>query len=142
MDLLLLHIPACHQVWSLRTNAASSDQRQPACCCFSLFFIANYVSLPQYAELAEGDREAWAKEQGADSALPKIITTGFKAIHLIYFFTAGADEVKCWQIRKGSKAPQVRDVKRPCSGRRRLFLAQQAAVTWLAGSCYSHCITL
>uniref|UniRef100_A0A383WNJ8 Obg-like ATPase 1 n=1 Tax=Tetradesmus obliquus TaxID=3088 RepID=A0A383WNJ8_TETOB len=61
----------------------------------------------EYAELAEGEREAWTKEQGADSALAKIITTGFKAIHLIYFFTAGADEVKCWQIRKGSKAPQA-----------------------------------
>lgn len=66
------------------------------------------ICLPQYAELEEGEREAWTKEQGADSALAKIITTGFKAIHLIYFFTAGADEVKCWQIRKGSKAPQVR----------------------------------
>lgn len=43
----------------------------------------------------------------ATSALPKIITTGFKAIRLIYFFTAGEDEVKCWQIRKGAKAPQV-----------------------------------
>jgi hypothetical protein len=61
----------------------------------------------QYAELPEEEREGWAKEQGAPSALNKIITTGFKAIHLIYFFTAGADEVKCWQIRKGSKAPQV-----------------------------------
>lgn len=37
----------------------------------------------------------------------QIITTGFKAIHLIYFFTAGADEVKCWQIRRQSKAPQA-----------------------------------
>lgn len=61
----------------------------------------------QYAELPEEEREGWAKEQGAPSALNKIITTGFKAIHLIYFFTAGADEVKCWQIRKNSKAPQV-----------------------------------
>ena len=43
----------------------------------------------------------------AQSALPKIITTGFKAIRLIYFFTAGEDEVKCWQIRRGAKAPQV-----------------------------------
>ena len=39
--------------------------------------------------------------------LPKIIKTGFAAIHLIYFFTAGPDEVKCWQIRRGSKAPQA-----------------------------------
>ena len=44
---------------------------------------------------------------GAQSALPKIITTGFRSVQLIYFFTAGEDEVKCWQVRKGSKAPQV-----------------------------------
>eukprot|EP00878_Enallax_costatus_P002211 GHUV01002382.1.p1 GENE.GHUV01002382.1~~GHUV01002382.1.p1 ORF type:complete len:391 (+),score=115.49 GHUV01002382.1:141-1313(+) len=61
----------------------------------------------EYAELPEDQREQWTKDQGAPSALSKIITTGFKAIHLIYFFTAGADEVKCWQIRKGSKAPQA-----------------------------------
>lgn len=46
-------------------------------------------------------------QTGATSMLPKIITTGFRAVHLIYFFTAGEDEVKCWQIRKGAKAPQV-----------------------------------
>jgi obg-like ATPase 1 len=47
-------------------------------------------------------------QTGATTMLPKIITTGFKAVHLIYFFTAGEDEVKCWQIRRGAKAPQVR----------------------------------
>ena len=102
-------------------------------------------------------------QAGANSMIDKIITTGFKAIHLIYFFTAGADEVgrprffistcdsiqlpgsylqgcipipglaghpvsagaaccphscarpsdptcaqvKCWQIRKATKAPQA-----------------------------------
>ncbi len=44
---------------------------------------------------------------GAQSAIDKVVTTGFRAIQLIYFFTAGADEVKCWQIRKHTKAPQV-----------------------------------
>ncbi|KAK9806229.1 hypothetical protein WJX72_006384 [[Myrmecia] bisecta] len=53
------------------------------------------------------EKEAYVKESGVPSALPKIITTGFKAIQLIYFFTAGEDEVKCWQIRKGYKAPQA-----------------------------------
>jgi obg-like ATPase 1 len=36
----------------------------------------------------------------SESALPKIIKTGFSAIQLIYFFTAGEDEVKCWTLRK------------------------------------------
>jgi hypothetical protein len=86
----------------------------------SPFSFALFPYHSQYAELAEGEREAWAKEQGADSALPKIITTGFKAIHLIYFFTAGADEVKCWQIRKNSKAPQVCGGGSPAGIRRRI----------------------
>lgn len=47
------------------------------------------------------------KEAGVISMVDKIVKTGFAAIQLIYFFTAGADEVKCWQIRKGSKAPQA-----------------------------------
>jgi obg-like ATPase 1 len=47
------------------------------------------------------------KEAGVISMVDKIIKTGFTAIKLIYFFTAGPDEVKCWQIRKGSKAPQA-----------------------------------
>ena len=38
---------------------------------------------------------------------PQVIKTGFKAIRLIYFFTAGEDEVKCWTIRLGFKAPQA-----------------------------------
>jgi hypothetical protein len=32
------------------------------------------------------------------SALNKIITTGFKALQLEYFFTSGKDEVKAWTI--------------------------------------------
>ena len=32
------------------------------------------------------------------SALPKIISYGYKALHLQYFFTCGSDEVKAWTI--------------------------------------------
>eukprot|EP00270_Netrium_digitus_P021803 TRINITY_DN955_c0_g1_i1.p1 TRINITY_DN955_c0_g1~~TRINITY_DN955_c0_g1_i1.p1 ORF type:complete len:393 (-),score=133.45 TRINITY_DN955_c0_g1_i1:177-1355(-) len=53
------------------------------------------------------EAEKYCKENDIQSALSKIIKTGFAAIHLIYFFTAGADEVKCWQIRKQTKAPQA-----------------------------------
>ena len=31
-------------------------------------------------------------------------------LNLIHFFTAGADEVKCWTIRKGTLAPQAAGV--------------------------------
>ncbi len=41
------------------------------------------------------------------SALEKIIVTGFKALQLQYFFTAGKDEVKAWTIQRDTKAPQA-----------------------------------
>lgn len=42
--------------------------------------------------------------------LPKIIKAGYSALDLIYFFTAGTDEVRCWTIRKLTKAPQAAGV--------------------------------
>ena len=58
-------------------------------------------------DMPEEDAEAYCKEHEVTSALPKIIVQGFRSVNLIYFFTAGPDEVKCWQIRKCSKAPQA-----------------------------------
>ena len=63
-------------------------------------------------DMPEDERDKYCKEVGAQSAIDKIVTTGFRAIQLIYFFTAGADEVKCWQIRKHTKAPQVCTIER------------------------------
>lgn len=45
------------------------------------------------------------KEVNATSNVDKIIKTGYNALQLQYFFTAGADEVKAWTIQKGTKAP-------------------------------------
>lgn len=55
---------------------------------------------------SNADREALLKELGTTSVLPKIVVTGYKALQLIYFFTAGEDEVRAWTIRvRGSPAP-------------------------------------
>jgi obg-like ATPase 1 len=51
--------------------------------------------------------DAYIKEKGVPSALPRIVKTGYSALQLIYFFTGGEDEVKCWTIRKGTLAPQA-----------------------------------
>ncbi|KAL9265551.1 Obg-like ATPase 1-like protein [Drosera capensis] len=59
------------------------------------------------ADITVDEAEKYCEENKVQSALPKIIKTGFSAINLIYFFTAGPDEVKCWQIRRQSKAPQA-----------------------------------
>ncbi|KAJ6313826.1 hypothetical protein OIU78_017467 [Salix suchowensis] len=53
------------------------------------------------------EADKYCEENKVQSALSKIIKTGFSSINLIYFFTAGPDEVKCWQIRRQTKAPQA-----------------------------------
>lgn len=58
-------------------------------------------------DMPEDEKAVYCEENNCQSALPKIIVSGFRAIHLIYFFTAGPDEVRCWTIRKGYKAPQA-----------------------------------
>lgn len=68
---------------------------------FSASLEENLMMMP------EDEAEKYCKENDVTSSLSKIIKTGFAAIHLIYFFTAGEDEVKAWQIRRGSKAPQA-----------------------------------
>lgn len=55
-------------------------------------------------------RATYLKEIGGTSILPKIIVTGYKTLQLIYYFTAGADEVRAWTLRAGTKAPQAAGV--------------------------------
>eukprot|EP00003_Mantamonas_plastica_P013675 TRINITY_DN2383_c0_g1_i1.p1 TRINITY_DN2383_c0_g1~~TRINITY_DN2383_c0_g1_i1.p1 ORF type:complete len:431 (-),score=129.65 TRINITY_DN2383_c0_g1_i1:14-1306(-) len=76
------------------------------------------VIIPFSAELESGllkagddeeSKQAYLAELGKDvtSALPKIILSGYKALHLMHYFTTGEDEVKAWTVRVGSKAPQA-----------------------------------
>jgi len=60
--------------------------------------------------MSADERTTYLKEVATTSALPKIVTTGYKALQLIYFFTAGSDEVRAWTIRNGAKAPQAAGV--------------------------------
>jgi len=39
--------------------------------------------------------------------IDRIIKSGYKNLNLIHFMTAGADEVRCWTLRKGALAPQA-----------------------------------
>jgi len=58
-------------------------------------------------EMAEEQKLELLAPNKATSSIPKIIKTGYSSLDLIYFFTSGADEVKCWTIRRGTKAPQA-----------------------------------
>ncbi|OEH80674.1 obg-like ATPase 1 [Cyclospora cayetanensis] len=73
---------------------------------YSAFFENKLAEQPD-----DEAREAYIKSSGASkSMLDKIIQTGYHALHLIHFFTCGEDEVKCWTIRAGTKAPQAAGV--------------------------------
>jgi len=54
------------------------------------------------------DTETKILAAGEESeTLAKIASTGYHHLGLIHFFTVGEDEVKCWTIRSGLKAPQA-----------------------------------
>ncbi|OII71195.1 GTP-binding protein [Cryptosporidium andersoni] len=54
------------------------------------------------------EKTQYMKDVGASkSMIDKIINTGYSALNLLHYFTAGEDEVKCWTIRNGTKAPQA-----------------------------------
>ena len=48
---------------------------------------------------SQADKDEYLKGLGVPSALPKIIVTGYKTLQLVYYFTAGPDEVRAWTIR-------------------------------------------
>lgn len=58
-------------------------------------------------EMPDDEKQAYLDQNKVSSALAKIIVTGYKALNLCYYFTAGEDEVKAWTIQKGTKAPQA-----------------------------------
>ncbi|EFA85891.1 GTP-binding protein [Heterostelium album PN500] len=63
------------------------------------------------ADLATAEeKKNFETTKGAVSALPKIIKTGYHHLQLTHFFTCGSDEVRCWTIQKGTKAPQAAGV--------------------------------
>lgn len=55
----------------------------------------------------DAERDAYCKEIGAQSALPKVITSMRQKLDLISFFTSGPDEVREWTIRRWYTAPQA-----------------------------------
>ncbi|KAF4685907.1 Obg-like ATPase [Perkinsus olseni] len=60
---------------------------------------------------SEEDKKAYLEKTGAKkSMIDKIIKTGYDYLDLIHFFTCGPDEVRCWTIQRGTKAPQAAGV--------------------------------
>ncbi len=59
---------------------------------------------------SEEEKTAELSKVGTTSNMPKIITAGYNALQLQYYFTAGEKEVRAWTVRRGSKAPQAAGV--------------------------------
>jgi len=75
----------------------------PFCCSMESKLVDLALEGPKQAE-------DYLKQLGVTTSIPKIIKTGYHAINLVHFFTSGTDEVKCWTIRKLTKAPQAAGV--------------------------------
>jgi GTP-binding protein YchF len=61
----------------------------------------------QFLSMSPAEIETFCTTNKTRTMIPKIVTAGYHAINLIHYFTAGADEVKCWTIQKQTKAPQA-----------------------------------
>ncbi|EEH21053.1 GTP-binding protein YchF [Paracoccidioides brasiliensis Pb03] len=70
--------------------------------------VAFEERLTRFKSDVEAEEEC--KKLGTKSALPKIILTMRQSLKLGSFFTTGADEVRQWTIRQGTKAPQAAGV--------------------------------
>jgi len=64
----------------------------------------------KYVDMSDEEVKKYNEENKLASAIPKIIGTGYHALELVHFFTCGVDEVRCWTIRNGTKAPQAAGV--------------------------------
>lgn len=62
----------------------------------------------EYAELkTPEEQKKFVEECKVPSMMGRIITSGYKALKLVNFFTTGEDEVRSWSIRVNTKAPQA-----------------------------------
>jgi GTP-binding protein YchF len=65
----------------------------------------------EMAQLEDADRDEFLKDMGLDEpGLNRVIRAGYKLLGLQTYFTAGEKEVRAWQVRAGSTAPQAAGV--------------------------------
>jgi obg-like ATPase 1 len=58
----------------------------------------------KWETMEDEEKKSW-KEKKIESQIPKIITTGYHALHLVHYFTVGPDEVRAWTVRENTLAP-------------------------------------
>ena len=62
----------------------------------------------EIATMPMEDRGEFLAELGlAETGLARVITAGYKLLHLLTFFTVGPKEARAWTVHAGAKAPQA-----------------------------------
>ncbi|HUW52657.1 MAG TPA: redox-regulated ATPase YchF [Rhodanobacter sp.] len=62
----------------------------------------------EMAQLEDADRDEFLQHMGLDEpGLNRVIRAGYKLLGLQTYFTAGVKEVRAWQVKAGSTAPQA-----------------------------------
>ena len=62
----------------------------------------------ELAEMEDDESELFMEELGIDSSgLDRLTHSGYRMLEQITYFTAGKQEVRAWEIRKGSTAPEA-----------------------------------
>ncbi len=65
----------------------------------------------EMAQLEDTDRDEFLKDMGLDEpGLNRVIRAGYRLLGLQTYFTAGVKEVRAWQVKAGSTAPQAAGV--------------------------------
>jgi len=65
----------------------------------------------EMAQLEDADRDEFLKDMGLDEpGLNRVIRAGYRLLGLQTYFTAGVKEVRAWQVKAGSTAPQAAGV--------------------------------
>ncbi len=65
----------------------------------------------ELAQLDDADRDEFLKDLGLEEpGLNRVIRAGYRLLGLQTYFTAGVKEVRAWQLRAGSTAPQAAGV--------------------------------
>jgi len=87
--------------WLSKILTHLEKKGNPKIITFSAVFETKFLSLK------EDEKKKYCEEFKTKSQIPLMIKTGYKALDLIYYFTAGEDEVKAWTIKRGTKAPEA-----------------------------------
>jgi hypothetical protein len=62
----------------------------------------------EISEMEEVESQLFMEELGIDSSgLDRLTQSGYRMLEQITYFTAGKQEVRAWEIRKGSTAPEA-----------------------------------